>query len=108
MISWSKKYCHVTKLYKSFESLKLQDIYKLELGKLMFKIVNNELPLDLVENFTALQDLHSYQGRNYRRCSRCNAPGPQHKELHIATFYCKIFSLKARVNLLLLNVILHQ
>ena len=34
--------------------------------------------------------------------------GPSMRELRIATFYCKIFLLKAQVNLLLLNVSLHQ
>ena len=29
----------------------------------MFKIVSNELPLNLVKNFTALQDVHSYHTR---------------------------------------------
>ena len=43
------------------------------------------------------------QGCNYRRC---NASGPHNEGPNIATFYCKIFSLKAQVNLLLLNVIL--
>ena len=43
------------------------------------------------------------QGCNYRRC---NASGPHNEGPSIATFYCKIFSLKAQVNLLLLNVIL--
>ena len=40
-----------------------------------------------------LKAMHQYQGRYYRRLHR---------------FYCKIFSLKAQVNLLLLNVTLHQ
>ena len=62
-IFWSKKYCHVTKFYKSFELLKLQDIYKLELEKLIFKIVNNELLLNIVKNFTDLQGVHSYHTR---------------------------------------------
>ena len=57
-IFWSKKYCHVIKLYKSFELLKLQDIYKLEPGELMFRIVNNELQLNSVKNFAALQGVH--------------------------------------------------
>ena len=34
--------------------------------------------------------------------------GPSTRVPCIATFYCKIFSLKAQVNLLLLNVTLHQ
>ena len=59
-ISWSKKYDHVSKHYKSFELLKLQDIYELELEKLMLKTVNNKLLLNVIKNFTALQDVHSY------------------------------------------------
>ena len=34
--------------------------------------------------------------------------GPSMRGAHISTFYCKIFSLKAQVNLLLLNLTLHQ
>ena len=34
--------------------------------------------------------------------------GPSMREPRIATFYCNIFSLKAQVNLLLLNVPLHK
>ena len=34
--------------------------------------------------------------------------GPSTRGPHIATFYCKIFSLKAQVKLLLLNVTLYQ
>ena len=34
--------------------------------------------------------------------------GPSTKERDIATFYCKLFSLKAQVNFLLLNVTPHQ
>ena len=45
-------------------------------------------------------DKRCAQGRNYRRC---NVPGRR-----IATFYGKIFSLKAQANLLLLNVTFHQ
>ena len=42
-ISWNKKYCHVTNLYKTFELLKLRGIYKLVHAKLMFKTVNKKL-----------------------------------------------------------------
>ena len=34
--------------------------------------------------------------------------GPSTRGSRIATFYCKIFSLKAEINLLLLNVTFHQ
>ena len=59
----------------------------------MSNIFGNEMPVRFCHN----------QGRDYRRSSQCNAPG-----LRIAVFYCKIFLLKAQVNLLLLNVTPHQ
>ena len=45
------------------------------------------------------------QGRNYHRCSRCTASGPQNERpRRITVFYCKIFTLKTKVNFLLFRL----
>jgi len=40
-ITWNKKFTHVTQLYKKLYLLKLKDVYKLELAKLMHKLHKN-------------------------------------------------------------------
>ena len=59
-ITPSEKSCHTTKLFKTLGILKLKGIYKLELGKLMHKFVNQKIPLNLIEDFTAIKEVHSH------------------------------------------------
>ena len=42
---------------------------------------------DLTPLIKAGKLIFAKQGRNYRRCSRCNAPGPQHEEAR----HCYVF-----------------
>jgi len=41
--TWNKKFTHVTQPYQKLNRLKLNDVYKLELAKLMHKLHNNKL-----------------------------------------------------------------
>ena len=45
----------------SLDQLEFDDIYKLELGKLMYKVGNNEFSLHSIKNCinTVIQDVHS-------------------------------------------------
>jgi len=50
-ISWSSKYSHETPYSKNLNILKLEDVYKLELAKFMFKVVNNNIPTIYKDKF---------------------------------------------------------
>ena len=76
---------------------------KLSNAHFCIKNITNRYKLNIKPSINS-----TYQGCNYCWCSQCNASGPQHEGARIATFYCKIFSLKAQVNLLLLNITLHH
>ena len=41
--------------------------YKLELGKVVCEVVDNELPLDVTKNFTASKDVHSCNTREIKK-----------------------------------------
>ena len=51
----NNKFSHVTHLYKKLNYLKLNDIYHLELAKLMHKICNNKLPLLFQQRFNKIE-----------------------------------------------------
>ena len=57
------KYSSVTPLYKQINLLKLEDIYKYELGKLMYQLHREKLPDILANSFTKLESIHSYPTR---------------------------------------------
>ena len=62
-ITWNKKFSHVSRLYKKLNYLKWNDIYDLELAKLMHKICNNKLPLSFQQRFNKIELTHSHQTR---------------------------------------------
>ena len=63
IITWSKKFSHVSHLYKRLNYLKFNDIYNLELAKLMHKISNNKSPLSFQQRFNKIELVHSPQTR---------------------------------------------
>ena len=63
-ITCSKKFAHVTKLYKKLNFLKIKDVYKLELAKFMHKLFSNKLPEMFQNSFTKIGNIHNYETRN--------------------------------------------
>ena len=63
-ITRSRKFAHVTELYKKLKILKVKDVYKLELAKFMHKLFNNKLPDMFQNNFTKIGNVHTYGTRN--------------------------------------------
>lgn len=63
-MTWSKRFDHVTQLYKNLNILKLNEVYMLELAKFMHKLKNNKLPRSFQQRFTKTTDIHSYPTRN--------------------------------------------
>ena len=49
-------------LYKSLNTLKVTDIYNLELGKFMHQLENNKIPYGFL-NFKKINEIHSYEKR---------------------------------------------
>ena len=50
-------------VYKAQNILKLEDIHKLEVGKLMFKIINNGKPQQYRVLFTKSREIHNHSTR---------------------------------------------
>ena len=56
-------YTPVGMLYKSLKTLKVTDIYNLELGKFMHQLENNKLPHVFLNFFKKINEIHSYETR---------------------------------------------
>ena len=56
-ITGSRKFDHVTPLFKELKLLKLHDIHQLELGKFMYQLKWNKLPIIIRSLFTWFEDL---------------------------------------------------
>ena len=52
-ITCSKKFFHVTELYKKLNFLQVKDVYKLGLAKFMHKLFNKKLPEMFQNRFTS-------------------------------------------------------
>ena len=63
IMTWSRKFDHVSILYKQLKLLKLEDIYKLELSKFMHQLNCNMTPKVFEKNFVKLESVHSYSTR---------------------------------------------
>ena len=50
-------------LYKSLNTLKVTDIYNLELGKFMHQLENNKLPHVFLNFFKKINEIHSHETR---------------------------------------------
>ena len=62
-ITYSSKYCPVTSLYNTFNFLKLDDIYRLELAKLMYQLHHKKFKTALKDCFVDITKIHSYNTR---------------------------------------------
>ena len=62
-ITRSGKYVPVTPLYKHLNILKLDDIYRLELAKIMYQLRHHLLPKTLQVSFTKVSDIHEHYTR---------------------------------------------
>ena len=67
IITWSKRFTHVTHLYKKLELLKLHDLYKLEIAKIMHKLFNNKLPPILKSRFVKTDMIHAHETRSVKQ-----------------------------------------
>ena len=63
IMTWSRKFDHVSVLYKKLKLLKLEEIYKLELSKFMYQLNCNMTPKVFEKNFVKLESVHSYSTR---------------------------------------------
>ena len=60
IMTWSRKFDHVSVLYKQHKFLKLEDIYKLELSKFVHQLNCDMTPKVFVNYFVKLESVHSY------------------------------------------------
>ena len=120
----SRKFDHITPLFKRLKFLKLHDIYQLELGKFMYQLNWNKLPIIIQSLFTKIEDLHKYNTRQAKttklflpRVSKQMAKtqlsfrGPQHWSLipsNIKNFFWTIRSKKSIENTLSIAINLIQ
>jgi hypothetical protein len=56
---------HSHPLFHQLQLLKLQDIYEIEIAKVMYKYNNHNLPNPLLNNFVDTQFIHGHQTRQY-------------------------------------------
>ena len=63
IMTWSRKFDHVSILYNQLKLLKLEDIYKLELSKFKHQLNCNMTPKVFEKNFVKLESVHSYSRR---------------------------------------------
>ena len=63
ILTYNKKFSHVTPLYKKLNLLKFDDIYKLELAKFMYLLQQSSLPSGIFDKFTKIEQIHGYNTR---------------------------------------------
>ena len=62
-ITFSSTYQNVSNLYKNFKLLKLQDLYRLESAKFMYKLEHSKLPKLFNSNLVKITNHHKYGTR---------------------------------------------
>ena len=68
-ITYNNYRCHITPVYKSLNILKLHDIYKLELAKLMHKFHHEMLPTSFKDLFQKTAEVHCHNTRLFHTTS---------------------------------------
>jgi len=63
IMRFSKFNSNICKLYKDTQILTIDQIFKLEISKLMYKIKFRLVPKQFTEHFTKIEDIHSYHTR---------------------------------------------
>ena len=66
-ITYNNYRCHITPVYKSLNILKLHDIYKLELAKLMYKFHHEMLSTSFKDLLQKTAEVHCH---NYKICNQ--------------------------------------
>ena len=51
---------HTAPIYKALNLIKIDDMYKLQLGKFMYQVNNNNLPLPIMSLFTSNAEVHDH------------------------------------------------
>ena len=59
-ITFAKKFCHVSPIFKALNILKIDDIYQLELGKFMYQTFNGNIPQKIDKDFIKLSSVHKH------------------------------------------------
>jgi len=62
-MTFSNYSCHVAPLYKNLNVLKLNDIYRFELAKLVHTLHHGALPKIFDSFFKNISNIHSYRSR---------------------------------------------
>jgi len=62
-ITYNNYRCHITPVYKSLNIMKLHDIYKFELAKLMHKFHHEMLPTSFKDLFQKTAEVHCHNTR---------------------------------------------
>ena len=55
---------HSNPLFKQFNILKVDELFKLNIGKFMYKLSKNNLPKIFVDDFPAVSEIHNYRTRS--------------------------------------------
>ena len=63
IVNNSHYFAHTNPFFVKHKSLKINDLYNLQLGSFMFQLVHNELPKCLTSMFTSNKLVHSYSTR---------------------------------------------
>ena len=63
IITYSSMFCPITRLYKKLNFLKLEDVYKLELAKYMYKLHYRYLLSSLLNFYTKIESIHIHNTR---------------------------------------------
>ena len=64
----------MTVLYKNLNLLKLRDVYKLELAKLVYQLLHNLVPKSLNESFVKIFDVHTHKTRQAQNVVHFSPP----------------------------------
>ena len=65
-ITWNKRFSHITHLHKKLGFLEVNDMYKLELAKIMHKLFNDKLPL--IFQVVKTVQVYSDETRSVKKC----------------------------------------
>ena len=63
IITRSSIYTPVNNLFRELNTLKIKDIYKLELGKFMYRLNSNNLPSVFMKSFKKISEVHAHATR---------------------------------------------
>ena len=59
-ITFAKKFCHVSPIFKALNILKTDDVYRLELGKFIYQKFNGNIQQKIDKDFIKLSSVHKH------------------------------------------------